>query len=56
MRKARDLLRQEHTAIKTVANRVGYATEPAFSNAFKRHTGTAPGAFRKAALLNRPHG
>jgi AraC-like DNA-binding protein len=55
MRKARDLLRQEHVAIKSVASRVGYATESAFSNAFKRHTGTAPGAFRKAALSSRPH-
>ncbi len=46
MRKAKDLLRDERLGIKAVSAKVGYATESAFSNAFKRYTGESPGACR----------
>lgn len=34
--------------VERVAERCGYESVPAFSKAFKRHFGTAPGAFRRA--------
>lgn len=46
MRKARELLRGTQLGIKAVAARVGYANEPAFSNAFKRMVGKSPGVYR----------
>jgi AraC-like DNA-binding protein len=48
MRKARELLRNGKMGLKAVSNKVGYTTESAFSNAFKRYTGLAPGAFRNS--------
>ena len=33
--------------MKEIANQVGYESESAFSNAFKRWSGTAPGAYRR---------
>jgi AraC-like DNA-binding protein len=47
MRKARDLLRSGRMGLKAISAKVGYTTESAFSNAFKRYTGLSPGAFRK---------
>lgn len=47
MRRAKELLRNEHLGLKDVACRVGYANESAFSNAFRRFTGTTPGVYRK---------
>jgi AraC-like DNA-binding protein len=41
-------LRERDTPLAAVARRVGYASEFAFAHAFKRETGTAPGAFRRA--------
>jgi AraC-like DNA-binding protein len=48
MAHARDLLRTDLT-IGQVASRLGYASEPAFARAFKRHLGVSPGAARRAA-------
>lgn len=47
---ARALLRDTRLGIKAVAKQVGYATESAFSNAFKRVTGVSPFAYRKSAI------
>lgn len=41
------LLRDETLGIKEVALRTGYGSEAAFSIAFKRHFGLAPGAYRQ---------
>ena len=46
MRAASRLLRQDSACLKEIANRVGYAAEPAFSAAFKRWSGRSPGAYR----------
>ncbi len=46
---AMQLLGQGDLSIGEVAERVGYDSEPAFSRAFKRHTGAPPGAWRKGA-------
>jgi AraC-like DNA-binding protein len=48
MRKARDLLRDGRLGLKAISAKVGYTTESAFSNAFKRHIGQSPGAFRNS--------
>lgn len=48
MRKARSLLRNSSLGIKAIAIKVGYSNESAFSNAFKRATGTSPGQYRRA--------
>jgi AraC-like DNA-binding protein len=49
MTTASRLLRAGDVRIGDVAGRVGYDAEAAFSKAFKRWTGTAPGAFRRSA-------
>jgi AraC-like DNA-binding protein len=49
IQKACELLREERRTLDEVAWRVGYESAAAFSRAFKRETGMAPGAFRKAA-------
>jgi AraC-like DNA-binding protein len=43
------LLKDGGVSVGVVAHRVGYATEAAFSNAFKRVMGVRPGAYRRAA-------
>ena len=43
---AASLLRQGETSLASVAARVGYGSEAAFSSAFRRHFGSAPGAYR----------
>jgi len=43
------LLRHTDTPLVEVAGRVGYESEAAFNKAFKRSTGAAPGAYRRAA-------
>jgi AraC-like DNA-binding protein/mannose-6-phosphate isomerase-like protein (cupin superfamily) len=48
LQKACDLLRENQYGLKEIAARVGYASEAAFSNAFKRWTGNAPGVYRRA--------
>ena len=53
MRKARALLRDTDLGVKTIAAKVGYSNESAFSHAFKRATGMSPGGYRQSrdALL-----
>lgn len=46
MRLACELLADPNLDIRDVAHRVGYRSEPAFSRAFRRVTGVAPGAAR----------
>lgn len=47
MHLAGDLLRSTDLGIGAVARRVGYDSEEAFSRAFKRHHGAAPGQWRR---------
>jgi AraC-like DNA-binding protein len=46
---ASHLLQTTDLAVSAVATRVGYESEPAFSRAFKRELGVAPGAWRSRA-------
>ena len=50
MRLAERALREETTLVAGVARSLGYTSESAFSNAFKRVVGTAPGRYRKTAV------
>ncbi|HEV7691178.1 MAG TPA: AraC family transcriptional regulator [Hyphomonadaceae bacterium] len=45
---AESLLREGRMGLARIAAATGYASEAAFSAAFKRHAGVAPGQFRKA--------
>ena len=49
MQRARALLRDERLTVATVATRLGYGSEGAFSSAFKRVTGQNPSAVRRGA-------
>jgi AraC-like DNA-binding protein len=49
MRLAERALRDETTAVATIGLSLGYASESAFSNAFKRVTGLSPRAWRTGA-------
>ncbi len=49
MQLATDLLRDTRMKIAAVAERVGYASEEAFSRAFQRHVGCAPAHWRDSA-------
>lgn len=49
MLRASKLLRTSEDTIAIVASKVGYNAEAAFSKAFKRWLGTAPGAYRRDA-------
>ena len=49
MRLAERALREETTPVAVVARSLGYTSESAFSNAFKRVTGNSPKAYRSAA-------
>ena len=44
---ARGLLRRDDLAVDRIAERVGYASVPAFSRRFKTAYGIGPGAFRR---------
>jgi len=46
MQIAASLMRTERLSVGELADRVGYASEPAFSKAFKRFSGLSPRAFR----------
>lgn len=52
MQKARSLLREGRATLAEVAQNVGYDSEAAFSKAFKRAVGRAPGAYRRASRGN----
>jgi len=62
MRLARQALHAEETPVATIAWRLGYASESAFSAAFKRSSGCAPGLYRQkkraddAARFHQPNG
>lgn len=47
MELARAALEADDAPVAHVAERLGYQSETAFSRAFRRHTGSAPGAFRR---------
>jgi AraC family transcriptional regulator, alkane utilization regulator len=49
MHRARGMLRDPANSIAQIAERVGYASAAAFTSAFKRETGNAPGAWRRLA-------
>jgi transcriptional regulator GlxA family with amidase domain len=49
MQKASRLLETSHAGVAEVAKRIGYDAEAAFSKAFKRWIGVAPGAYRRTA-------
>jgi AraC-like DNA-binding protein len=51
MRLASQWLTQDRLPIEVVAQRLGYASQAAFSRAFKRITGVPPGASRSAPLV-----
>ncbi|GAB3427167.1 AraC family transcriptional regulator [Flindersiella endophytica] len=44
------LLRQSDVPLSTIAQKVGYSSEFAFANAFKREFGVAPGHYRRGDL------
>lgn len=48
MRLAQRALREEGPPVSVLAHELGYASESAFSNAFKRVVGVAPGHYRSA--------
>jgi AraC-like DNA-binding protein len=54
MRLAERALREETTPVAAIARSLGYTSESAFSNAFKRVTGHSPKACRNAAPWLRP--
>ncbi len=49
MRLAERALREDRESVAVIAASLGYASESAFSNAFKRETGASPRAFRNGA-------
>ena len=54
MRLARHALREEKTSVAALARSLGYASESAFSNAFKRVVGMSPRRYRDAARVPPP--
>jgi AraC-like DNA-binding protein len=51
MIKAANLLRESKLGVRDIATKVGYASEVAFSKAFKRWAGIAPGNYRRKFCL-----
>jgi AraC-like DNA-binding protein len=49
MRRAMTMLAKERATLARAAESVGYGSEAAFSAAFKRHAGVAPGTFKRNA-------
>jgi transcriptional regulator GlxA family with amidase domain len=56
VRAAKTLLRDTKLGMKSVSTRVGYASESAFGNAFKRVTGVSPGAYRASTTAGSTKG
>jgi AraC-like DNA-binding protein len=50
MRKAQQMIHDGRATVKEVGTRVGYASEAAFSRAFKRWAGVPPNMYRSVAL------
>jgi AraC-like DNA-binding protein len=55
MQVAANLMVQSSAKISTIASEVGYDSEAAFSRAFKKATGLAPGAWREVRRGSRSH-
>jgi AraC-like DNA-binding protein len=55
MRLAERALREENTPVSILAGQLGYTSESAFSNAFKRITGNAPKRYRTASRAQPCH-
>jgi AraC-like DNA-binding protein len=51
MQKAASMLRDGKQTLAEVAAQVGYDSEAAFSKAFKRAVGSAPGAYRRSLRI-----
>jgi AraC-like DNA-binding protein len=54
MRKAQQLIHDGRATVKEVGTQVGYASEAAFSRAFKRWVGVPPNMYRTVALETSP--
>jgi AraC-like DNA-binding protein len=52
MRVAQRALREDDTSLAALGASLGYTSESAFSNAFKRTIGVAPKRYRDAARLS----
>lgn len=50
--RARDMLAEPGMVLAQIAFRLGFSQTSAFHRAFRRHTGTTPGAFRRALEAN----
>ena len=53
MRLAERALREDSIAVSGIARRLGYSSDSAFSNAFKRITGSAPRIYRSTVRARR---
>ncbi len=53
MHKAAELLRSGKSSLAEIAGQVGYEANAAFSKAFKRWMGSAPGAYRHTSQESR---
>lgn len=49
MQRAKALLRDQRATVAAVAGQVGYRSDVAFANAFKREVGHPPGAYRRSS-------
>ena len=56
MMKAADLLERTDATLEEIAERTGYGSEAAFSTAFKREMGMAPGSYRRMRNESSPGG
>jgi AraC-like DNA-binding protein len=56
MMKAAELLEGTDATLEKIAERIGYGSEAAFSTAFKREMGMAPGGYRRTRNKSRPGG
>jgi AraC-like DNA-binding protein len=50
MYRAKTLLRDTEASLQQIARAIGYDTDAAFSRAFRRHEGIAPGTWRRHAV------
>jgi transcriptional regulator GlxA family with amidase domain len=50
MQKAKQMLESSNISMMAIAEETGYQSEAAFSKAFKKCTGTSPGACRRKSI------
>lgn len=55
MIRAADSLRESQLTIRDIATQTGYESEVAFSKAFKRWAGIAPGIYRRKSHMRNCH-